>query len=389
MAGVPIIDVDDLSVHFKTYEGRHRVLDSVDLTINEGETVALVGETGCGKSVTAKSIMGTLKQPPAEIVQGSISFRGEELLDDPEFHSTVQSNHMSMIFQDPMSHLSPVFPIGEMMTDVLRYHDRRDVTWWELMVKFIRMGDREERDELREQCIELLGHLQIPDAEGVLNRYPGELSGGMRQRVLIAMALMNEPDFLVADEPTTALDVTVQRQILDLLKERIIETDLSMLYITHDLGVAREIADRTYVMYAGMIAETGDTVDLFDNPFHPYSKGLIQSIPKLTEFESTGIDGQIPDYTQPPAGCRFHPRCPAFIEGTCDGDPPPGYSIDDRRVHCYLYEGDPAMGEAVSIAESEIDYDGAQGRRTSIPPGSADDRNSNDTAVTSPNEGYE
>ena len=357
MSTTPIVDVSDLSVHFSTYEGRHRVLDGVNLSIEEGETVALVGETGCGKSVTAKTIMGTLRRPPAEVVDGSVNFRGEDVLHDPARHKELQADYMSMIFQDPMSHLSPVYTIGEMMADVLRYHKRKKVTWLDIIQAYLGREDLVSKEEARERCVDMMRTLRIPDADGVLDRYPHELSGGMRQRVLIAMALMNEPEFLVADEPTTALDVTVQEQILDLLRERIAEKNLSMLYITHNLGVAREIADRIFVMYAGVIAEAGETQSMFDDPFHPYTRGLIESIPKLTGFQSTGIPGSIPDYTNPPDGCRYHPRCPAFMEGKCDADKPADYDVDGRLVHCYLYEDEPGFQEAQKIAESDILYD--------------------------------
>jgi len=179
----------------------------------------------------------------------------------------------------------------------------------------------------------------------------------MRQRVIVAMALINDPEFLIADEPTTALDVTVQNQILDLLRERVEERNLSMLYITHNLGVAREIADRICIMYAGEIVEVGRTEEIFDAPLHPYTRGLLDSIPKLTGFDGTGIDGQIPDYTDPPSGCRFHPRCPAAMEGTCDVEPVEDYQIgDDRTVACHLYEDGMEFEDAAAIAADEATY---------------------------------
>ncbi|MFW6153220.1 MAG: ABC transporter ATP-binding protein, partial [Halobacteriota archaeon] len=265
-------------------------------------------------------------------------------------------DHMSMVFQDPMSHLSPVFTIGEMMADVLHYHDRADASWWDILATTVSRDRRSRSRAYREEAIAMLERLQIPDPTGIMDRYPNELSGGMRQRVLIAMALLNEPDFLVADEPTTALDVTVQEQILELLESRIVEEGLSMLYITHNLGVARKLADRIYVMYAGTIAETGQTQEVFDNPLHPYSRGLIESIPKLTGFGSSGIPGGIPDYTQPPRGCRFYPRCPAYMQGTCNEAPPDGFAVDGRQVHCYLYENEPDLETAIEIAEEEVEY---------------------------------
>jgi oligopeptide/dipeptide ABC transporter ATP-binding protein len=351
----PLLDVEDLSVSFDTYEGRHDVLNGVDLTVDEGETVALVGETGCGKSVTARSIMGTLPRPPGDITNGDIRYDGTDLLADPDAHERIKGNEMSMVFQDPMTYLSPVYSVGSMMADVATYSGDEDASWWDIARNLL--GRRENREEIRQRSIELLDRMRIPDPEGALDRYPVELSGGMRQRVIVAMALINDPEFLVADEPTTALDVTVQDQILDLLRERVEERNLSMLYITHNLGVAREIADRICIMYAGEIVEVGRTEDIFDAPLHPYTRGLLDSIPKLTGFEGSGIDGQIPDYTDPPSGCRFHPRCPAAMDGTCDVDPVEDYDIGgDRTVACHLYEDGMPFEDAAEVAADEATY---------------------------------
>ena len=351
----PILDVDDLTVSFDTYEGRHHVLNGVDLTVGEGETVALVGETGCGKSVTARSIMGTLPRPPGDITAGQIRYRGTDLLTDADAHERVKGDEMSMIFQDPMTYLSPVYPVGSMMADVATYSGGKSASWWEVLKNLL--GRRDNREEIRERSAELLERMRIPDPEGTLDRYPVELSGGMRQRVIVAMALINDPEFLIADEPTTALDVTVQNQILDLLRERVEERNLSMLYITHNLGVAREIADRICIMYAGEIVEVGRTEEIFDAPLHPYTRGLLDSIPKLTGFDGTGIDGQIPDYTDPPSGCRFHPRCPAAMAGTCDVEPVEDYEIGDgRTVACHLYEDGMDFETAAAIASDEATY---------------------------------
>jgi len=351
----PLLDVSGLSVSFDTYEGRHDVLNGVDLTVDEGETVALVGETGCGKSVTARSIMGTLPRPPGDITAGEIHYDGTNLLSDKGAHERVKGDEMSMIFQDPMTYLSPVYPVGSMMADVATYSGGKNASWWDVLKNLL--GRRENNAEIRERSIELLDRMRIPDPEGALDRYPVELSGGMRQRVIIAMALINNPEFLIADEPTTALDVTVQNQILDLLRERVEERNLSMLYITHNLGVAREIADRICIMYAGEIVEVGRTKEIFDDPLHPYTRGLLDSIPKLTGFDGTGIDGQIPDYTDPPSGCRFHPRCPAAMEGTCDVDPVDEYQVGgNRAVACHLYDDGMGFDEAEAIASDEANY---------------------------------
>ena len=352
----PLLELRDLEVHFNTFEGRAKVINEVDLTVNEGETVAIVGESGCGKSVTAETIMGMLPQPPGEIVNGELYYRDEELLGDETAHERVKTESLGMIFQDPMTSLSPVFTVGEMMQDVLTYQDRTNVGWTEIIGNVL--GRRSTSEEAaRERCIELLDRLRIPDPEGILDRYPVELSGGMRQRVLIAMAMLGEPEFLIADEPTTALDVTVQDQILDLLTEQVEREDLSMLYITHNLGVARRIADRIYVMYAGEVAEVGSREEILDEPLHPYSHGLVDSVPKLTEFDREGIDGLIPDYTDPPSGCRFHPRCPAAMTGECDVERPPRYELESgHEVACHLYEDGLTREEAAEIAASEIEY---------------------------------
>ncbi|EMA47181.1 ABC transporter ATP-binding protein [Halobiforma nitratireducens] len=357
----PILELRDLEVHFNTFDGRAEVINGVDLTVEEGETVAIVGESGCGKSVTAETVMGMLPQPPGEIVNGELYYRDEELLGDETAHERVKTESLGMIFQDPMTSLSPVFTVGEMMRDVMTYQNKTNVGWLEIFRNIVGRRDVSEAD-MHDRCIELLDRLQIPDPEGILDRYPIELSGGMRQRVLIAMAMLGEPEFLIADEPTTALDVTVQDQILDLLSEQVKREDLSMLYITHNLGVARRIADRIYVMYAGEIAEVGSCEDILDEPLHPYSRGLVDSVPKLTEFDREGIEGLIPNYTEPPSGCRFHPRCPAAVAGECDVTRPPRFELaDGREVACLLYEDGLSPAAANEIAATEADTNRGSG----------------------------
>ena len=352
----PIIELRNLEVHFDTFDGRARVINDINITVDEGETVAIVGESGCGKSVTAETIMGMLPQPPGEIIDGELYYKGEELLSDQAAHERVKSESMGMIFQDPMTSLSPVFTIGEMMRDVLSYQGKTNVGWVDIVRNVLGRRDA-DKAVMRDRSVELLDQLQIPDPEGVLGRYPIELSGGMRQRVLIAMAMLSEPEFLIADEPTTALDVTVQDQILGLLTEQIERENLSMLYITHNLGVARRIADRIYVMYAGEIAEVGTRDEILDEPLHPYSRGLVDSVPKLTEFDRDGIEGLLPDYTAPPSGCRFHPRCPAAMTGTCDVERPPRYELSSgQEVACHLYEDGLSRDEAAKIALEEIEF---------------------------------
>jgi peptide/nickel transport system ATP-binding protein len=332
----PLLEVENLHVHFKTPSGAAEVINGIDLTIAEGETVALVGETGCGKSVTVKTILGLLSQPPAVVPEGSIRFRGTELLELSEAElQQYRGKRISMILQNPMTALNPIFSVGEQMLDVLRWQgkSRVGVTDW-LRSKFASDEDR------RARALEVLDQVNIPAPERVFDSYPVELSGGMRQRVLIAIALLSEPELLIADEPGTALDVTTEKKILSLLNEMIEETDASVLYITHDLGVARQVSESLNVMYAGEIVEHGPTKELFESPQHPYTRGLLDSIPQLSKEIGSGIPGEIPDYTEPPSGCRFAPRCP-HAEPECESTFPFRRSVGpERSVGCHLYEGE-------------------------------------------------
>lgn len=327
-----ILSVEGLKVHFDIIDGAAKVLDDVELSVREGEVVGLVGETGCGKSVTAKIILGSLPMPPGRILDGKIFFLGDNLLElNREERYQAMSKKMSYIPQDPMTSLNPVFTVGEQMGDLIRWYGRRRTNPLGLM----RL--QRKHDNTITRAVELLDWVKIPTPNDIIRRYPVELSGGMRQRVLIAMALIGHPSLLIADEPTTALDVTVQKAILELIEEKVKEEELSVLYITHNLGVARRLCDRIYVMYAGTMAEIGKTQDLLDNPKHPYTSGLIGSIPKLTGAEFKGIDGRIPDYIDPPSGCRFHPRCPQVME-ICEQEKPELVKIgEDHLVACHLF----------------------------------------------------
>ncbi len=335
----PLLEVENLHVQFETGSGTAEVINGIDLTVEQGQTVALVGETGCGKSVTVKSILGLLSQPPTKIPEGSIRFKGRELLDLSEKErQQYRGEKISMILQNPMTALNPVFTVGEQMTDVLKWQGKHnvDISDW-LWTKF------KNNSEHRERAIEMLERVNIPAPDRVFDSYPVELSGGMRQRVLIAIALLSQPQLLIADEPGTALDVTTEDKILSLMNEMIEETDASVIYITHDLGVARQVSQEINIMYAGEIVENGPTKELFDEPNHPYTAGLIDSIPQLSKEIGDGIPGEIPDYTDPPTGCRFASRC-AYAQDECTEMYPYRRSTkSNRSVACHLYEGEPVF----------------------------------------------
>ena len=294
-----ILEIQDLALHFDTFEGTAKVLDGVSLSLARGDTLGVVGETGCGKSITAKSILGLLPSPPARIAGGKILFKGEDLLTkNSKEISQVRGSRIAMIFQDPMTYLNPVFSIEKQMTDVIIRHSKQN-------------GSPLNKAQASNKAVELLEAVQIPSPARRIREYPHEFSGGMRQRVLIAMALSGNPEVLIADEPTTALDVTIQAQILRLLKDLVERFNLSILLISHDLGVVAKLCRRVAVMYAGTVVETALINNIFINPLHPYSKGLLSSIPKLKKRDSAleGIAGSIPSFITPPPGCRFEPRC--------------------------------------------------------------------------------
>ena len=294
-----MLSVEELKVHFFSDERVARAVDGVSYEVRKGETVCLVGESGCGKTVSALAIMGILPIPPGRIMGGRILFNGQNLLDlGPGEMQKVRGRRIAMIFQEPMTSLNPVFTVGDQIEEAILIHEKTD------------------QQELRRRCIQLLRDVGIPSPEERLNAYPHQLSGGQRQRVMIAMALACHPDLVIADEPTTALDVTIQAQILGLFRELKRKHNMSLLYITHDLGVVSKIADRVYVMYAGVIAEQGHTGHIFRDPKHPYTQGLLASLPVRAKRGKTlySIPGTVPNPAYKPAGCPFHPRCPYAID---------------------------------------------------------------------------
>jgi oligopeptide/dipeptide ABC transporter ATP-binding protein len=294
-----MLSVEDLKVYFFSDERVARAVDGVSYEVRKGETVCLVGESGCGKTVSALTIMRILPMPPGRIMGGRILFKGQNLLDlDEEEMQKVRGKQMGMIFQEPMTSLNPVFTVEDQVGEAIAVHEN--------------IG----QEELRRRCIQLLRDVGIPSPEERLKDYPHQLSGGQRQRVMIAMALACNPDLVIADEPTTALDVTIQAQILSLFRELKKKRELSLLYITHDLGVVSTIADRVYVMYAGIIAEQGNTDHIFREPKHPYTQSLLASLPSRAKRGKAlySIPGTVPNPAYKPAGCPFHPRCPHAID---------------------------------------------------------------------------
>ncbi len=327
---MPLLEIHNLSVTFTNYQGTSSVLDRVRLSVEKGEILGLVGESGCGKSVTARAVLGLIPMPPGKIGSGSIRFKGEDLTRASKKRMRgIRGNEISMIFQEPMSCLNPVFTVGNQMREVIRIHRR------------LRGRQAEEL------CADMLSRVQMPDPLAVLKKYPHELSGGMRQRVMIAMELVCGPDLLIADEPTTALDVTVQGQVLAILMKLSRERDISVLMITHDMGVVAQVCDRVAVMYAGRVVETAPVKQLFSDPRHPYTRGLIASIP---DMDGTGclhsIPGNVPGLIDPPKGCRFHPRCEDRIT-PCDIRVPELEAVSpDHYVACHAVEtAGPEQGE--------------------------------------------
>ena len=311
-----LLEVRDLHVEFHTRDGVAKVINGVSYHLDAGETLAVLGESGSGKSVTAQAIMGILDMPPAVIPSGEIRYQGNDLLAmSEERRRQVRGKEIAMIFQDALSALNPVFPVGWQIGETLRLREKMS------------------RSEARKRAIELMDLVRIPAAKQRVGDYPHQFSGGMRQRVMIAMALAMNPKVLIADEPTTALDVTVQAQIMDLLGDLRRELNMAMILITHDLGVVADVADRIAVMYAGRIIEHADVHELYAAPAHPYTKGLLQSIPRLDQRgqDLATIKGLPPNLMRIPSGCPFHPRCP-YAEQVCIDVVPRNLVVGDGRT---------------------------------------------------------
>ncbi|MGE8077638.1 ABC transporter ATP-binding protein [Peribacillus loiseleuriae] len=302
-----LLEVKNLRIDFKTYGGQVHAVRGVNFEVKQGETIGIVGESGCGKSVTAKAIMKLLASPPAQYKEGSIMFNGKNLIEASEREmERVRGNEISMIFQDPMTSLNPTSKVGvQIMESVLKHNQI-------------------SRKKAYNLALETLKHVGIPQPEKRMEQYPHEFSGGMRQRAMIAMALVCQPKLLIADEPTTALDVTIQAQILELMKDIQKQTETAIILITHDLGVVAEICDRVVVMYAGKVVESGTVLEIFQNPEHPYTKGLLKSVPRFDMDKSVPLSpiiGSPPDLFSPPKGCSFYPRCDYAMKICKDHDP--------------------------------------------------------------------
>ncbi len=345
-----ILDVQDLTTYFYTEEGIVKAVEGVSFQINEGETLGLVGETGCGKSVTALSIL-QLVRPPGIIEKGKVIFRGEDLLQKSKSKVLgYRGKDITMIFQDPLNSLNPVFKIGAQITEVYFLHMEN-----ELLVESTKQN-KSIFALAREWGEQLLRELNLPFPHLVFDLYPHELSGGMRQRVQIAMGLACKPKLLIADEPTTALDVTIQNQILRLMKELKSKFKTSMLFITHDLGIISKMCDRVAVMYSGFIVEIGNIQKLFIRPYHPYTRGLISSVPVIGKKRRRHLEvikGMVPNLIYPPSGCRFHPRCNYCFE-PCDSKIPKSIEIEpDYFVACHLYDPEYKELSEISIKKAE------------------------------------
>ena len=319
----PLLEAEDLKVEFHTRDGVAKAVNGVSFSLAEGETLGILGESGCGKSVTAQAIMGILDTPPARIAGGEVRYRGVDLLTmDEKLRRHVRANRIAMIFQDALSSLNPVFTVGWQLGELFRIHHGSS------------------RKEAKAQAIEMLELVKIPAARSRVNDFPHQFSGGMRQRVMIAMALALKPDVIIADEPTTALDVTVQAQVMQLLADLQQDMNMGLILITHDMGVVADVADKICVMYAGNAVEQADVYQIYEQPAHPYTKALLESIPRVDQKgqELTVIKGLPPALVSPPPGCSFHPRC-TFARDICKQEKPDLFPVPGGRSSaCHFWE---------------------------------------------------
>ena len=335
-----LLSVKNLSTEFPVKKGIVRAVEDVSFDVDQGEILAIVGESGSGKSVTSLSIMGLLAEP-GHVAGGSLEFEGKDLatLSEKQYRE-LRGNDMAMIFQEPMTSLNPVYRVGNQIVEAIRTHEKVS------------------KAEAKDRAVDLLRKVGIPSPEARINDYPHQMSGGMRQRVMIAMALACNPKLLIADEPTTALDVTIQAQILDLLRRLRDDTGMAVLLITHDLGVVSETADRVVVMYCGQVVEEAEVRTLFDHPMHPYTLGLLKSIPRLEDDDSKRlymIKGMVPNPLEMPPGCHFSDRCDSCMD-VCRTKVPELVDVDGHKVRCFLYEsadGEVKGEEAIARAEAE------------------------------------
>lgn len=331
-----LLEVNGLKVYFYT-DNVIPAVDGVSFCVNRGETLCIVGESGCGKSVTSLSITKLVAAPPGKYVEGEILFEGRNLINCSKAEmSAIRGKEVSMIFQEPMTALNPVHSIGAQIGEALQLHENLN------------------KQEARLKAVEMLKLVGVPDAERCAKSYPHQLSGGMRQRVMIAMAISCNPKFLIADEPTTALDVTIQAQILDIIKRLKKETGMTVMFITHDLGVVAEIADRVIVMYSGKIVEEASVRDLFREPLHPYTEALMRCIPRvdIKKDDLDVIPGQVPNPTRFPSGCRFHPRCKECMP-ICMEEVPELVTVNGRKVACHLIQGDSEVDDVKELDNEE------------------------------------
>jgi oligopeptide/dipeptide ABC transporter ATP-binding protein len=339
-----LLTIEDLHLEFHTYDGVAKVLAGVNLTMQRGDVLGLVGETGCGKSMTALAVPRLIPMPPGKITAGRVIFDGEDILAKSEHEmEAFRAQHLGMIFQDPTTNLNPLFTIREQLVDAVLYqqaHGQAVPGRWKGFMPSV----RQMRQDAHARALELMHLTGIPDGDQRIYDYPHQFSGGMRQRVLIAMALAGDPDLLIADEPTTALDVTIQAQILRLIRSLVKQLGLTVLLITHNLGVVARTCERVAVMYSGRVIEESGVRELFENPKHPYTQGLLQAVPRKETGRGglVGIPGVIPNLIDAPQGCRFHPRCDHVMDVCQQRVPAPIHIDDQHTASCFLYEEEKA-----------------------------------------------